>query len=257
MTNSFLLRALSQTFKGLVLLKHSVFRWLDMTIWPLTVFFAFGFLVMAFAPDPSVIGIVVLGYLGWQAVHQSQMGIVGLYLDEYWSNSLAHLWVTPIRIYEFVFGGMILGAIKYAATATLILLSAELVYNYTIPAPGEWVFAIALLFLFGACIGMLNVALLFLIGENAIALAWTLSDIFVVLSGVYYSISILPGPLQTFALALPSTHAFEIIKSVIGHGTIDWPLAVGLTLAWLVATYALVNRAFHAAKKQGKLIRVM
>lgn len=250
-------RALSQSFKSLMLLKQSPFRLFEMTIWPLTSLFAFVFLVTAFSPDPGVLTIVILGMVGWQAVHQGQMGIAFNYTDEYWSNSLAHLWISPLRLSEFVLGGIITGILKFLITATILLAAMFFTYGFVVPNWGLFVLALAALFLFGVCIGMLNVGLMFLVGENAIALIWTLADIFVVLSGVYYSIELLPGPVKLFAQGLPSTYAFDVIKSTAGHAVANWPVLMGLLGTWLFATFGFLNWAFKRAQQKGKLVRVM
>ena len=100
------------------------------------------------------------------------------------------------------------------------------------------------------------VAAMFMYGENAISLVWTVADIFVVLSGVYYSVTVLPAPLQAIAYILPSTQAFNLLKNTVNTTPVDWIAMVLFTIAWLVGAACILNYAFHFAKKTGKLVRV-
>lgn len=254
--NDFLRRSYSQVFKNMRLMMQSPFRLFDASIWPLTSLFAFLFLVNSFSSDPSFLLLIIMGMMGWQAVQQFQMGISSNYMDEYWSHSLTHLFITPIRLTEFVFGGVLSGFVKFALVTVLFFVATNLVYSYAIPNLALFAVAVFFLVLFGISVGMLNLGFMFLYGENAISLAWTLSDILVVLSGVYYSISILPGPLHLFAQILPSTYAFDLIKSMIGIATPDWNALIALSAIWLLGTFLFLRFAYHRAKKTGRLVRV-
>lgn len=235
---------------------RSPFRWLEVSVWPLTFLFLFLFMVQAFQPERKMLEIIVMAMAGWQAVHHAQMGIGTTYMDEYWSNSLTHLFISPLRVSEFVLGGLLTGLAKLLITLVLFSIAVFGVYGIVIAPWPVFLTALFFLFLFGIAIGMLNLSAMFLYGENAISLVWTVADIFIVLSGVYYSISILPLPLQKIAVWLPSTHAFNLLKSTIEPISVDWLSLIGLSIAWLVGSAIVLNYAFHTAKKNGKLVRV-
>lgn len=249
-------RVISQPFKSLKLLFKSPFRFLEVSVWPLTFLFLFIFMVKAFEPDPGLLQVVIMAMAGWQAVHHAQMGIGSTYMDEYWSQSLTHLFISPIRVGEFVLGGVLTGLAKLLIVLVLFVVTVFAVYGITIANWALFVIALFFLFVFGIAVGMLNLAAMFVYGENAISLVWTVTDIFVVLSGVYYSISVLPQALQGIAHVLPSTYAFDVLKSLIQPLTIDWTALVLLSLVWLLGSFFVLNRAFHFAKKTGKLVRV-
>ena len=249
-------RAYSQFYKNAHTMFQNFFRLMDTTIWPLTLLLAFVFLAQALNNDPAVIVLVVLGMMGWQVVQQTQMGIAVSYMDEFWSNSMTHLFVTPIRLGEFVLGGVLTGLMKCIIVLVLFFIVATFMYGVAIPDPMTFMAALFFLFLFGIALGMINLALIFPHGENAIFLVWTVPDILVVFSGVYYPLGLLPEPLHSLALLLPSSHAFNLIKSTVGMGQADWIALIALSAIWLVGAWLLLRFSFHYAKKTGKLVRV-
>jgi ABC-2 type transport system permease protein len=250
-------RIISQPFKSLKLLTKSPFRFLEISVWPLTYLFLFIFIIQSFGVDPELIRLILMAMLGWQAVHHAQMGIGTTYMDEYWSHSLTHLFISPIHLTEMVIGGIITGVVKMGVVLLLFLAAIFLVYGITIVNWPFFLIAVFFLFVFGISIGMLNLSAMFLYRENAISLVWTIADIFVVLSGVYYSISILPAPLQFVSKILPATYAFDILKSLGKNAAIDWIPLIVLSLVWLVGSYVIIAWAFSKAKKKGTLVRVM
>src|SRR3989338_11288699 len=118
MKNSFE-RVYSQFYKNFHTMFQNIFRLMDTTIWPLTLLLAFVFLAQALNNDSTIIAFVVLGMIGWQMVQQTQMGMAVSYMDEFWSNSLTHLFVTPIRLGEFILGGLMTGLLKCAIVVAL------------------------------------------------------------------------------------------------------------------------------------------
>ncbi|MBI4210052.1 MAG: ABC transporter permease [Candidatus Diapherotrites archaeon] len=249
-------RAYSQFYKNVRLITQNHFRLMDTTIWPLTLLLAFAFLAQALNNDPAVIALVVLGMMGWQVVQQTQMGMATCYMDEFWSNSLTHLFVTPIRLGEFLLGGIMTGLLKCAIVLMLFFAAAAVFYGIHIPDPAAFIAALFFLLLFGISLGMINLAIIFPRGENAIFTVWTLPDILVVLSGVYYPLEILPGPLNWAAQLLPSSHAFNLIKETLGMATTDWAALIGLSAVWLIGSWLLLQNSFRYAKMTGKLVRV-
>jgi ABC-2 type transport system permease protein len=76
---------------------------------------------------------------------------------------------------------------------------------------------------------------------------------------VYYPVSVLPDWLQPVALALPPTHVFEGMRSILLHNTFDvtelwW--ALGLNAVYLIAGYVTFSRFLASAKVNGTLLQL-
>ena len=76
---------------------------------------------------------------------------------------------------------------------------------------------------------------------------------------VYYPVSVLPGWLQVVALALPPTHVFEGMRSILLRNTFDpkelwW--ALSLNAVYLFAGYLTFSRFLASARVNGTLIQL-
>ena len=96
-------------------------------------------------------------------------------------------------------------------------------------------------------------------GLGAEELAWSLAFILLPLSCVYYPVSVLPDWLQPVALALPPTHVFEGMRSILLHRTFDakelwW--ALGLNAIYLVVGYLAFRWFLQSAKVNGTLVQL-
>jgi ABC-2 type transport system permease protein len=110
-------------------------------------------------------------------------------------------------------------------------------------------------------IGMMTAVLPLISPEKGTQLGFIAQGILLAVSGVYYSVEVLPGPLQALAAFSPATYALEGIRAAVLRGAgigdlggVLWPLAaIG---AVSVPIGLLVFRAGEAyAKRHGKLKR--
>lgn len=249
-------RSYSQLFKNSRLLFENPFRWFDVTFWPLILFFSITLFAAYLQSDVKILSLLVMGLMGWRAVYHPLMEMGTSYMEEYWSNSLTHLFITPIRITEFVIGGVLSAIPKFLVVFVMYFILGTVLYGFYFPDLVLFWIAIGFLFLFGISLGLLMLGFMFYLASESFSMVYTVPDIAVLLSGVYYPVSMLPGPLQALASVFPSTHAFNLIKFTLGLESFEWLPLIGLSIAWLVVSYAFCVAAFHRAKKSGKLVRV-
>ncbi|MEK9905472.1 MAG: ABC transporter permease, partial [Rhodospirillales bacterium] len=90
------------------------------------------------------------------------------------------------------------------------------------------------------------------------SLAWVSVFALAPVSAVYYPVEILPAWLEPIALALPSAHVFEGMRSVLLDGYFDWEhffWAAGLNVVMLVVANWLFVMAFNSARHGGRLLQ--
>ncbi len=106
-------------------------------------------------------------------------------------------------------------------------------------------------------VGLVVAGLILRHGLGAESLAWTIMFVFWPLCCVYYPLSVLPGWLKPFALALPPTHVFEGMRGVLADGVLrldHLAAAAGLNVLWLaVASYAFIA-LLNQARDAGSLL---
>ena len=108
-------------------------------------------------------------------------------------------------------------------------------------------------------LGLIAAGVILRYGLGAEELAWSLAFLLLPLCCVYYPVSVLPDWLQPVALALPPTHVFEGMRSILLHHTFDakelwW--ALGLNAVYLVAGYVTFSRFLASARVNGTLVQL-
>ncbi len=246
-------RIFSQVYKNWILLRRNHFRLFDVTIWPLVLLFSITLFVGFLGGRPDIIGMVVMGIAGWRAVYHLQMEMNTGYMDEYWSNSINHFLTTPIRIMEFLIGSIITGVLKLVIVVTAYIIIGKYVFGFSIPSWPMFLMGLAILSLFGIAIGMMTLGLNIVFHEHSFAFTWAIADVVVLISGVYYPITIFPKAIQVISSAIPATYGFNVLKSMLGFATVNY-LMLGITLlVWLGLGAAVLAVCYRYAKRHGRL----
>ena len=76
------------------------------------------------------------------------------------------------------------------------------------------------------------------------------------LSGVFYPVTVFPGPVRVLAETLPTTHAFNLLKATLGMApgtrSVSWPPWP----VWLVLAVVFTTWALDKARRDGKLVKM-
>lgn len=252
-----LVRIYSQVYKSFMSLKRNTFRLADIFIWPMIFLFTLTFFVTYLGSDSIYLSMIILGMMGWRMIYFLNLEMVSSFTEEYWSKSLAHLMISPITRIEFALGMAISGFLKGLFVVLTYIVFTYLLYGFTVP---DWmVFITALLFfsLIGFSMGLITLGLAYFSKEEAFNIAFIWPDLIVLLSGVYFSIeSVYPSWALPIIRLLPSTQAFELLKSTVGLGSPDLLLLAGSTALWLIAGYIFNGYMYEKARKEGKLARL-
>jgi len=223
-------------------LLRSPHRLFDVTLWPLVDVVLFGSLA-TFVGTPhasgaaKASGYLLAGIVLWHVIYQSQIALSTGFLEETWTRNLLNLMVTPLRETEYVGGVAMFGFVKLVMGVGVMVLAALAFFSFHTWSLGFGLVPIAaVLLVVGWAISLLVMGLVLRFGTGAEAMAWGVMFVLLPLSGVFYPIEALPAVLQPIAYALPTTHAFAALRSLVdGHG-MDW---VQLALA-AVGTFVLL-----------------
>lgn len=247
----------SQVYKNFTILTRNYFRLFDITFWPLTLLFSISLFVDFIQANQEIIAMVILGVTGWRVVYHMQIDMTTSYMEEYWGHSLNHFLISPLRWIEFILGNIITGTIKFALVLIIYLIVGKFMFSFT--PTNLPIFALGLVFLavFGVILGLITMSLVTLYHDNAYTAAYIVPDLLVLLSGVYYPISIFPAALQSIIKFIPAVYGFNVLKSTIGLEQVDYGMLFGTTIIWLVLAILLFAFCINHAKKTGRLGRMM
>jgi ABC-2 type transport system permease protein len=110
-------------------------------------------------------------------------------------------------------------------------------------------------------LGMMTAVLPLISPEKGAQLGFIAQGMLLVVSGIYYSVDVLPGPMRALSVISPATYALEGIRRAIldGAGTASlwgniWPLIVAGIVSVPLGLWVF-RRGELYAKRHGKLKR--
>jgi ABC-2 type transport system permease protein len=246
----------------LVMLR-SPHRLFDVTVWPLVDVLLFGS-IGVFVGRSDDVGAAAFGYLLagvvlWHVVYQAQIAVATGFMEETWSRNLLNLMVTPLREWEYVAGVALFGLVKLALGVGLVAVTALAAFSFDITDVGLGLVPVAaILLVCGWIISLFVVGAVLRFGSGAEALAWGVLFVVLPLSGVFYPIAALPRLLQPLATALPTTHAFNAMRTLLDGGGLDWgEIGIGAAGTVLLALASIVYLSYTLAlfRKRGYISR--
>ena len=90
----------------LYLLRSSWPRTLELTYWPTLQMLIWGFMSQFLYANSSYVfrafGVLLAAVMLWDVLFRGQLGLSMSFLEEMWARNLGHLFVTPLRPYEWV-----------------------------------------------------------------------------------------------------------------------------------------------------------
>ena len=185
----------------LYLLRSSWPRTLELLYWPAIQMILWGFTSQFLMTNSSYVaragGVLLAAVMLWDVMFRGQLGVSVSFLEELWSRNLGHLFVSPLRPYEWVISLLSMSLVRVIIGVVPAALMAIPLYHYSIFTLGPPLIAFfALLLVMGWGLGLIIGALLLRHGLGAESLAWLAVFLLAPASAVYYPVSVLPVWLQ-------------------------------------------------------------
>jgi ABC-2 type transport system permease protein len=203
-----------------------------------------------------LIGSVLL----WDILFRSKIGFSTTFIEEMWSRNLGNLLISPLRPAELVAALSAWSVIRLSVSMVPVAVAAYFFFGFNLLDLGLPLVAFfAVLVLTSWSLGLISAGVILRYGLGAEELAWSLAFLLLPICCVYYPVSVLPHWLQPIALALPPTHVFEGMRSILLHHTFDarelwW--ALGLNAVYLAVGYATFSWFLASARVNGTLVQL-
>jgi ABC-2 type transport system permease protein len=205
-----------------------------------------------------LVGAVIWAYLG--IIFETLTETVAW---ERWEGTIEYTFMAPVSRAVHL-AGMGLFAVLYGLVRAVLLFGVVAVF-FDLEMPRAD-FAAALVVIGVASIsfvgiGMMTAVLPLISPEKGTQLGFIAQGILLVVSGVYYDVSVLPGWMQALATISPATYALEGVRDAIlegdGVGAVSddiWPLLV-IGVISIPLGLEVFRRGERYAKRHGKLKR--
>ncbi len=246
------------------LLRSSGIRLIELIYWPFLQMLTWGFLQKYLAETASPLaqgaGVLIGGILLWDILFRTKISFSTTFIEEMWSRNLGNLLTSPLRPFELVAALSLWSIIRVLVSMIPVATAAYFIFGFDLLTLGLPLAAFfAVLVLTSWSLGLLSIGVILRYGLGAEELAWSLAFLLLPLACVYYPVSVLPEWLQWVALALPPTHVFEGMRSILLHHVFDatelWR-ALALNAIYLVIGYAAFSIFLQSARENGSLLQL-
>jgi ABC-2 type transport system permease protein len=248
----------------LLLVRRDPSRVVDLAYWPFIDIAIWGLLTVyvsrAGITVPNAVGVFVGAAILWNVFLRASQDVSVSFLDDLWARSLVTLFASPLTFAEFGVALTLVGLVKVVLALTLMSLVAWFLYAFDLFALGWALLPFAAnLILFGWALGMVALAIVLRFGGRWAILAWSIPFTMMPVSAVFYPEAVLPPPVRAVARALPATHIFEGMRTVVIGGHMAWDRVAIATVenaVYLGLATALVAWTFRVALARGLLPKV-
>jgi ABC-2 type transport system permease protein len=250
-------------FRYLYIYPRSMPRILDLFLWPVLDLLVWGFLSVYLEKinlnSINIVSVLLGAVVFWTLMNRSQEAVTVSFLEDVWEKNLMNVFVTPVRVSEFLIATLGMGIIRIMLTIVILGSVAFGLYHFNIFQFGIYTLPfIANLLVFGWVLGILVLGIILRFGTSAQVLAFTFMFIVQPFSAVFYPVSALPGSIRWIAYIFPSTYVFEGMRAVISTGTVslqDLLFASGINVVYLAAACWFFYTMFRYVKNKGALMK--
>ncbi|MBI2323682.1 MAG: ABC transporter permease [Chloroflexi bacterium] len=206
---------------------------------------------------------LLVGTIAWRFLGIVFEDIAELIAWERWEGTIEHTFMAPVpRITQLL--GMAVGTIVRASVISVAVLFAVMLFIPVDLSKANAVSAFALLgvgTLAFIGLGIASACFPLMWTEKGLQMAYIVQAVVLLVSGVYYPTTVLPGALQAISVISPATYVIEGMRRALIDGADIgslWPLAWPALLIGLVSIplgLRLFLAAEHHAKRTGRLKR--
>jgi ABC-2 type transport system permease protein len=215
--------------------------------------------------SPRLLLTLMVGAIFWNYLSVVFSWIAETIAVERWEGTLEYTMMAPIRRSTQLLGSVIY-AMLYGLIHTAVILVVLVLFFPQLDLSRANLTTAGAFMLLGSFsfvgIGMMAAILPLLYVERGAQMTFVLQSVILLVSGVYYSIDILPGWMQVLSYLSPATYVLDGVRGglIDGASVLDragdvWPLIV-MGIALIPAGLWAFSRAERYAKRTGKLKRV-
>jgi ABC-2 type transport system permease protein len=247
--------------KNWIMTRRNVFTAFEVLFWPVVGFLSVGLLGEFARLQPEMKAFILIGVVSMGVLQVCQLDVAYALLYDVWSKAVKHGFIAPVGIHHMLLGSLMVGVIRGTVVFFVLMAASRAMFGFDFVAPGV---APVILFLLGlflnaAMVGMLVCILVLLFGNRAEIAAWSIVSLMLLVCGIYYPVTILPGWVRIGAELIPLTYVLEYFRGFYGfEPSFSHVLArtYVMVLVYLGAEVFLMKLALNRAKRKGTLLKL-
>ena len=256
-----LVRTWAFALRNLTMARRNVFFVFELTFWPGVAMLSHGLLTRFLDLTPEMTAFILVGTVALSTVQVCQLDVAYAVLFDIWSKSMKHQFLAPVGIRHLTVGSWLIGVARGLLVFALMAGLGAWAFGFDFVGAGPASLAVFLAgcFLCALAIGIVVCTLVLFFGTRAETSAWALVNFFVMLSGVYYPVSVLPGWAQAVAASIPLTYFLDAFRAGYGFPSqFAHPVATGfaLALAYVGLAHWALAASIRRARRTGLLLKL-
>jgi ABC-2 type transport system permease protein len=215
--------------------------------------------------SPELLLTLMVGAIFWNYLSVVFSWIAETIAVERWEGTLEYTFMAPVRRWAQLLGSVVY-AMLYGLVHTAVIFVVLVLFFRQLEFAGANPLTAVTFMLLGSFsfvgIGMIAAILPLLYVERGAQMTFVLQSCILLVSGVYYSVAVLPDWMQVLSRLSPATYVLEGVRAGLVRGTpvtelthLIWPLIVSGIVLIPFGLWAF-GRAERYAKRTGKLKRV-
>lgn len=247
--------------RNVIMARRNVFFVFELTFWPGVAMLSHGLLTRFLGLDTKMTAFILVGTVALSTIQVCQLDVAYAVLFDIWSKSMKHQFLSPIGIRHMAIGSWLVGVARGVTVFVLMAMIGTWAFRFDFMGGGPGSLTLFLLgcFLCSLIIGLLVCSLVLLFGTRAETSAWAAVNFIVMLSGIYYPISVLPGWAQGVAAGIPLTYFLDAFRQGYGfepHFAHAWLKGFALTGIYVVLAHWALASAVTRSRRTGLLLKL-
>ena len=153
---------------------------MDIIYWPTVELILWGFVSVYMQKTqfnaPKIVAMFLGAVILWSIFRRAQQDVAIAFLEDIWYRNLLNLFVTPLRVSEYIIGGIAVALVKMVIVTVFMSILAAALYHFNFFTLGFYLIPfIVNLLLFGFAIGIFISAIIFRYGTETQILAFSLA----------------------------------------------------------------------------------
>lgn len=234
--------------------KNDWTRLTNIIYWPLLEVLIMGYTATWLSDSKGLLVILVAAIL-WQVVVRANYDIMENLLLEVRELNITNLFSSPLMLSEWIISNIIMGIFIQGICLVGGALMMHIFYNLNICTLGIPMIAItANLMIAGWAMALFSCGFIIRDGEKATKFVYMLGWGFALLSGVYFSINVLPPLFAYVARLFPLIYAFNLMRAYLIEGIFswhDWAINLAMQVAYFCAACYFFYSMFNKSRNRG------
>ncbi|MGH7339746.1 MAG: ABC transporter permease, partial [Candidatus Rokuibacteriota bacterium] len=200
--------------RSYVMASRNVFFFFELLFWPVVGVLSIGLMGRFLELGSAQLSFVLIGTIALSVIQVCQLEVAYAVLYDVWSKSMKHQFLAPIGVRHLTTGSWVVGVVRGLLVFVLLAVLSRWSFGFDVLAAPASELAVFLLgcFLTAWIVGVAVCTLVVYFGTRAEASAWATVNVVLVLAGIYYPISVFPGPVATLAGAVPLTYFLDAYR---------------------------------------------